>query len=81
MSDAEDEYNDDGDIPDETEIFYEDSDQDAIETNIHPRTTSIIPESDCKLDIEIVSNNDFSSEDDDSVSSFVSSWGKLTTIA
>jgi hypothetical protein len=79
MSDAEDEDNDGGDIRDETEIFYEDSDKDAIETNIHPRT--IIPESDCKLDIEIVSNNDFSSEDDDSVSSFVSSWGKLTTIA
>jgi hypothetical protein len=44
-SDAED----GGDVHDKTEVFAEDSDQDAIETNIHPRI--ITPESDCELDI------------------------------
>jgi hypothetical protein len=64
MWDAEDE--DDGDdVHDET---------DATETNIHPRI--IIPESYCELDIEIDSNNDFSSEDDEPLSSIISTWGK-----
>jgi hypothetical protein len=61
------------------QVFAEDSDQDDIETNIHPRI--IIPESYCQLDVEIDSNNDFSSEDDKPQSPFICIWGKLTTVA
>jgi hypothetical protein len=68
MSDAEDE---DGGVHDETEVSAEDSDHDAIEIYIYPRI--IILESDCELDIEIDNNNDFNSEDNEPLSSFVSS--------